>query len=691
MRLLRDCSVVAVMTTSVKSDVEKEFVSVDDRLSALAETVAGLAHRLGSDAIFLQEVVGAVHVGMAARGVAVWSLNSQSVLSLATEKGLAELGITRDPQRSKNNIRLLLDCVQSQQSLCVHDSGHPIDLHVPLDEPAALFVPLICRERCFGAIQVFLSVGVMEGTPYEIQNSLEELAATIAWSLEWRETSASTGDEIRFWQEFDATLAAMNQSLDSERIATECVNRGTRLLGCDRLSVVVAQGPRAVTTAVTGQDRIHNRAIQTRQLTDLGRAVIRSGRVLDSFSNASGWPEEIKTLLLEHQRNSGARGVRIVPLRRAAEINVNADLAPPKSNDAGNAVAALVIEQFSTAWFSPIATKRIDQFANHLGNLLANAFQHERAFLRRTRHALGHLIAPLDGRRRLKVILASILTALVVFGMTQIPATYRVVASGKLMPVTQRDLFAPREAEVVAVEVQGGDWVKAGTPLLILRDASLDAEVLSARNRLTEKQQQLSALQAEITEATRRGSRPDEVVRMRGRVKQSQAEINAAQERLDALETERDRLTLRAPIDGTVANFQVEQQLLHRPVHRGEVLLTVMDEAGPWQLELSIPEHRMGHVIRSSRDAERKRLPVEFVLATSPELSYEGELNTLATRTEARTELGTIVSATVDVDQAEIESRRIGAEATARIACGKRSLAYIVFGDLIELIQKTFW
>ena len=34
---------------------------------------------------------------------------------------------------------------------------------------------------------------------------------------------------------------------------------------------------------------------------------------------------------------------------------------------------------------------------------------------------------------------------------------------------------------------------------------------------------------------------------------------------------------------------------------------------------------------------------------------------------------------------------RIGAEVTAKIHCGQRSLGYVLFGDVVEFVQRYFW
>ncbi len=120
-----------------------------------------------------------------------------------------------------------------------------------------------------------------------------------------------------------------------------------------------------------------------------------------------------------------------------------------------------------------------------------------------------------------------------------------------------------------------------------------------------EKQQLLSSLEANIQEAGRLSSREEEI-RLRGRHAQTTAEIQGIAQQVRLLEEQQAGLTLRAPFDGVVVSSQPELALLNRPVRRGDVLLEVFDESGPWQLELQVPEHRAGHVLTARERGARR-------------------------------------------------------------------------------------
>jgi multidrug efflux pump subunit AcrA (membrane-fusion protein) len=459
------------------------------------------------------------------------------------------------------------------------------------------------------------------------------------------------------------------------------------LLNCDRLSLVVKRGARADVIAVSGQERVNRASNLVRSLADLAALAIDCNRVLGTADESTGMPAAIEKAILEHLQTGGARLVQVVPLR-PPQVRLIADAA---SSKVCPAFAALVFEQFTEAWISPVAAERLTRYASHVGGALHNAQAHDRVFLLALRRALGQIGFRLAGRPLVKLVIALGAIAGAIAGTVYVPAPYRVEGTGRLMPAVQSSVFAPWDGEVTSVYVSGGERVEAGQPLAQLHNDELQSQLLTAQNRAAEKRQQLDALQAEIGEANRRTTAPDDFVRLRGRIAQTRIELDDATERGSALERQIEQLTIRAPIAGTIASFQVERTLLNRPVRRGEVLLEVMDEDADWRLEIAVPEQRLGHLLAAQAGQRDERLAAEFVLATTPEETCRGEVELIASRTNTTPEQGAVVNVHIAVNAAEIKHRRIGAEAVSKIDCGQKCLAYVLFGDAVEFVQRRLW
>jgi multidrug efflux pump subunit AcrA (membrane-fusion protein) len=658
---------------------------ISARCARAAAEVAELANASIADDVFARSLLDKIVEALDARAAALWRLSPQGVLALAGETRLADTGVTRDAALSRLNIGRLLAVAGNGQS-AVHED-------LPGRAGAAqavLMASVSSRQRCLGVIEVFLNEGFPADERIDALMFVEEICGSVAWFFTWREEAASASGNLEFWERFDSTVSRLHQSLDSREIAMIAVNEGRRLLGCDRLSLVVQRGIEAAVVAVSGLERVNRTSNVVRALEELAAPAILSNRPLSSGADTTGLPPAVESLLLAYLRSGGPRIVKLIPLEEPS-LPGDAPGAEVGRSKPSRAFAALVVEQFNQSWLSPLAGDRAARFSRHVACALHKATIHEQVFLLPWRRALGRCRAWLAAQPMARVILVALLLAGAILALTAVPARFRVEGKGRLMPCVQSRVFAPWDGEVTTVLVTGGDRVNAGQPLVQLRNDDLQSQLLTAQNRLAERQQQLDALQAEIGEANRRAPRADELVRLRGRLAQTQIEVQGAAERAGALERQLEQLTVRSSIAGTVTSFQLEQALMHRPVRRGEVLLEVMDEDDQWRLEIEVPEHRLGHVMSALRRQSEKRLPAEFVLATTPEETYRGEVNLLSTRTNVVPDEGPIVAVHVAVDAAQIRNRRIGAEAVAKIDCGARSLAYVLFGDAVEFVQRRLW
>jgi hypothetical protein len=126
-------------------------------------------------------------------------------------------------------------------------------------------------------------------------------------------------------------------------------------------------------------------------------------------------------------------------------------------------------------------------------------------------------------------------------------------------------------------------------------------------------------------------------------------------------------------------------------VNRGESLLEIADPTGEWELEVLMPEKRMGHVALA-RASSNGKLPVTFFLATNPADQLQGEVAIEELSAEVRGDSGNTVLVHVSFDQDKLHKvvadPKIGASATAKIHCGKRAIGYVWFHDLVDFVRS---
>ncbi|MFM9115784.1 MAG: HlyD family efflux transporter periplasmic adaptor subunit, partial [Planctomycetota bacterium] len=159
---------------------------------------------------------------------------------------------------------------------------------------------------------------------------------------------------------------------------------------------------------------------------------------------------------------------------------------------------------------------------------------------------------------------------------------------------------------------------------------------------------QRSKLQPRISEADK--------VRLSGRAAELREKIKSLERQLELLESKREKLTVKSPIAGTVVlSWDVEKSLLHRPVERGQVLMAVADttENARWEIELHMPERRIGHIQRAQKLLDQQALKVSYVLATDPGTERKGIVKSIHETTQMHEEEGHTVRITVELDQAD--------------------------------------
>ncbi len=400
-------------------------------------------------------------------------------------------------------------------------------------------------------------------------------------------------------------------------------------------------------------------------------------------------PPPLEKILTEYIKESGSRMVHLVPLKEPPPF------MPPKKGSRKptkppRTLGVLVIEKTEESWLTPLLAERSEMLAHHVAAALHNANTHQEIFLLPFWQWLGRGCGLFQGRTFLKFLGVMILLIGMVAGLMLVPAPYRVVGKGKFMPVKQQEIFAPWDGEVVELYVQSGQQIKAGQPLVKLQNVDIEAELLDSQNQWQEKRQLLKTLETSIRAANTQFHHEEEI-RLRGRYAQTQIEMQGFQARIARLERQIAALTVKAPFAGTVATFQLKQLLSHRPVAKGERLMEIMDEAGDWHLELDVPENRLGHLLEAQLKSASPELTVDFVLATRPEDSFQGTLKATASRTDVSVEEGSIVKVQVAVDKSELPNCRIGAEVEGKIRCGDKSLFYVLFGDVVEFVQRRVW
>jgi multidrug efflux pump subunit AcrA (membrane-fusion protein) len=286
-----------------------------------------------------------------------------------------------------------------------------------------------------------------------------------------------------------------------------------------------------------------------------------------------------------------------------------------------------------------------------------------------------------------KTLAAIVLVLAVLITLFFIPAEFQLHGKGTLEPIEKRDVFAEVDGIVLHVLVKHGQEVKAGEPLVELQNNKLDADIAEMMGKELSTEERIRTLENNRNDS--KLSRA-EIEKNAGELQIAKAERDGYAEHLKLLQQDKEKLTVRSPINGKIVTFKLQDLLNNRPIEKGQVLMTVIDPDKVWELEVLMPEDRMGHIKRAQKDLHKKDLDVNYILAADPGHTLHGTVEEVQEAAEVQGEEGNTVKVRVAINKADLNPELLtkGAGVSAKVDCGRRSLGYVWFHAVLEFIQS---
>jgi multidrug efflux pump subunit AcrA (membrane-fusion protein) len=478
-------------------------------------------------------------------------------------------------------------------------------------------------------------------------------------------------DERRARQRHRREAAFIQQiyaSLDPQRVCMTVANDGARLIACDRVTVLVRCRGRYVAAALSGQPAPDRRANDVRLMEAFAQRVAQNPELVVCDASMLNCPEAVEGSLKAVMASTGSKALLAAPL-------ADEDSSRPP-------LGVIVLEQFNERLSAESLAEAASFLTIHTTAALRKAVTHDRVFLRSTRTRIGRWLASSAWVKRL-ALAAVVIGAAVALGI--IPWDMRMPGRGTLRAEDRRGIFATEAGTVRQVLVDHGAQVHVGQPIVVLENHDLVAEHQQVWEELIGVEQQMKLAAAERME---RGLPQLRQIQLDGEIAELNERATYLHRREELLSERLAELTLRSPIDGTVATWNPRQQLLDRPVQAGNLLVQVIVEEGPWRLDLQVADADSGHVLLAwaGRDAGLRGLPVDYILATRPERRYRGWLVDIAPRTELVAGEH-VLRVTVEPDESDPPPLRDGAEVRGKIHCGRRSAGFVALREVIEFVQ----
>lgn len=645
-----------------------------------------------SPAQFYAEFLPKVISALAAMGGAVWILEEQGRLTLGHQINLQHTRLRDDQEGQIRHGRLLQRVLTTGEGALVpahsgsagdDEAGNPTDFLL-------VIAPLKAADETVGVVEIFQRPDTRPATQKGYLRFLGEMCDRAGEFFKTHQLRHYS-DRQALWSQLESFTRGVHASLDPRETAYMIANEGRRLIECDRVSVAIRRGRRCHVESVSGQDLFDKRSNTVRLLGRLATAVVASGEPVWYTGDTSDMAPQVEDAIQEYVDESHSKTVAVMPLFRPVPEPDDEKEEQEQREYPEPPIGALIVEQIEDSRVPERMIQRVEVVTEHSATALANALDHSNLFLMPLWKKIGKLRWVVRARTLPKSVGAAALVVAALLSLVLVPWNFDMQAKGTLQPVERRDVFAEIDGEVETVEVDHGDPVEPGQLLAKLR--STDVNLEKERIRL-ERDATLEKMQA-IRFTLRSGSAMTEADKLRLRTDLRELEVQADgyRQQLKLVEEREKKLEVRSPCAGRVGTWDVRNWLTDRPVQRGQKLMWIFNPEGEWQLEILMPERRMGNVVEHQQTlADGERLRVEFILASEPNTKRIGWVREIHDSAEVhKDDEGNTVLIKVAIDD-EVKrelpaSLRPGMVVTAKIQCGKRAVGYVLFHDLIAFLR----
>ncbi len=472
--------------------------------------------------------------------------------------------------------------------------------------------------------------------------------------------------ERQQWERWETTLTSASRST---QIAGIIAHDGRALCQADRITVLQCSGQRLQAVAVSGVETLDPRSSTLQALEGLAQATFTAEGPLSfpapELTNATtiAWDQLVSV--------AGTQAAVVVPLRH------------PR----GGILGTIIAERFTPGTTIPEAwQQQVARLATTVTPWWAALAEAERSTWNRWFSRGSPTRSPRI--RRWTVWSSVALAALIALAI--IPAPLVIHAEGEMVPVERRDVFATANGIVETVSVRHADHVTLQQPLVRLRDPAIELEAARVTGELATVRARLSTVQAaRITPVSSAAETTLRLQQLAGEEEDLKHQRDSLTRQNELLDAERAAWNLTSPIAGQVLTWDVETLLAGRPVERGQVLLTIGNTAGDWEITARVRERHVGHLFAARVDPNG--LPVEFVSSTEPGRTLIGRVENVARVAEINDRGESTVRVTIAFDRRQLSQLRPGATVWPRIQCGHRPLGYVWFHDLIDAVRRQWW
>lgn len=671
------------------------------QINRLVEEVAKLSEQDLAPAEYYGEFLQRVLSAVAAPAGAVWVRTSQGHLQLQYQVNMRQVGLDQSEEARQTHGELLRQAAQMARPALVPprsgtgqaEEGKPAPGN-PTDY-VILLAPIIVDKVVQGLVEIWQEADRSPDAQRGFLQFLVKMAELAASYTRNHQLRHMVGQQ-QVWAQLEAFTRQIHSSLNPMEVAYLVANEGRRLVECDRISIGIRRGRKTHIEAISGADVVEKRSNLVRLMARLMERVLRWGeKLIYKGEKDDSLPPDVLRALDEYLAESASKLLVILPLKDERETDSK---KPARSG--------MLMECFDPQGAPEALIARLEVVGRHATSALYNAAEHRRIPLRFLWSPLARLQEGLGGKARAVGLSVAAALAALTAALIWVPYPLKMDATGQFLPQERRWVYSPWPGQILEFRVEPGSAVREGDPLIRLRDTDqLANRILQIQGEIRAAQEnQRTKLKEETTarDPAELARIQTELIREKIVEEQKRRELADLQARTNANPDMPGEFEVKAPMTGTILNRDFRERLTNSQVKPDQPLLRIGNKAGPWEIELKIPQKHIGQVLQAYSHLQTDELEVDLLVLSEPTRTFKGKLHRRDLAGEAipnrddNNESEPVVLASVRIDGDDItEADRIpdklkltGTEVHAKIRCGEHALGYSLFYGVWEFFYE---
>lgn len=540
-----------------------------------------------------------------------------------------------------------------QERLCIaHSIGH-------LEQDAKLITVNIGKPADPQMIQIYCD--------------LVAAVADIAAGLERRLLVEQQRQKFARLESFIQLINNSHSSLDPVKVACNLTNDCRVLLAADRVWLFEATHRLRLLSCSSVSD-VNRRSPSFKQLRNVVRETWRRGISISHVRTDQKHGDLASRNLKLYLESESIHAIHVILLHRTGSRHV---------------IGALVVECLSEHdSMSMIST--LNNVAPCVQSALSNALTHSRLPFRRSLLAMAWILDQFKLRALFRTLAIAGLIAALTFALFGFQSDFNIEVNGELRPQVERNVFSPADGTVESVDVDYGDLVRQGQPLVQIVSPENEIQIKRLQGELSAARKELEANL--ILRSNANQEQRDAILtgQLTAKIEQNRLAIEALNRSIALYLELAENLKIQAPIDGQVISRDVKLSLLNRPISGGSRLLTIADSKGTWHVVFRVPDREFGYLQDAIRSGAVQQWKVSYRLKSDLATTVESLIERVDENNSFDDQGTSFVKAFAPVDNAMINEYRVGQSVVGQIYCGKKSLFFIWTRDIRDFLRSNF-